>query len=533
MNNTSALGAIRRRWWVIVLMAAIGAGLAAVPETERVAEQVERSFVATHTMLVNSPDAVSSGTTAVSPNQVALLATTGEVPERVVERIDYSGNAAELASQMTVEFDFSTGALTFTTTQPSADQAETIADAFADETNSYLAERQDVLYEERLGAALERLESLENGLNDLTSQLGSEPDDPALLAQRDAISRQYSVAFEQSESLSASPPVINFTTLQRAQAVEVTDGSAISTPTGRGTRAVMGAIAGAALGLVVVLVLGRLDRKLRTRDQAEDVLGMRARVAVPKVSDDNRGGLVVVTGRHDPLSDSYRTLRNVVSFVQGGLDEVDRARITMVVSPGPGDGKTSTAANLAAAFAETGERTIVINTDFRRPRLATAVRSEPPTPLPFELEDLGTVDVKSLLNPTDVRGLLLMDLSTVNGTAGELARAAARMTPELATLADQVVIDTSPVGATAEVLDIVPFADTIVVVARVGHTSIDAAARTVAVLRDISTAPMVLALTGLKQERAPYYEYTDRRRTAEHERGGLRARLRPSREPVG
>ncbi|MBV1893109.1 MAG: hypothetical protein KUG57_03615, partial [Ilumatobacteraceae bacterium] len=77
-------------------------------------------------------------------------------------------------------------------------------------------------------------------------------------------------------------------------------------------------------------------------------------------------------------------------------------------------------------------------------------------------------------------------------------------------LADSIVIDSSPVGATAEVLELVPHADVIVVLARIGHTAIAAAQRTVAILRDLATAPMVLVLSGMKLDKEGYYEYTDR-----------------------
>lgn len=532
MNNNSALGAIRRRWWIIVLLAAIGAALAAVPETERVQEQVVRSFSATHTMLVNDTESIG-GVSGVSPNQVPLLATTGEVPTAVVERLGYSGNAAELASQVAVAFDFTTGALTFDTTQDTAAEAESIADAFAEETAAYLAARQDEVYTERVGAALGRLETLEEDLDELTAQLAVDPEDPALQAQRDAISRQYSVAFEQSQALSIAPPGVGFTTLQRAQAVETTSDTGISTPTSRRTRSIMGAVAGIAIGSVIAILLGRLDRKIRTKEQAEELFGLRARASIPKVDDDAGGGLVVITGRHDTLADSYRTLRNVVNFVQAGLGVLNRAPITLVVSPGPGDGKTSAAANLAAAFVENGDRTIAINTDFRRPRLGAALRSEGHPTLPFEFDELGEVPLKPLLSETDLAGLLLFDLSSVEATSGELVRYAARRVPDIAARADQVVIDSSPVGATAEVLEMIPLADTIVVVARLGHTSIEAATSTMSVLRDLTTAPIVLALTGTKLTRTQYYEYTDRQRDQVASDDAGRKRFRWSKDPGG
>ena len=511
MNNNSALGALRRRWWVIVLFALIGAVIGALPEPQQVEDQL-RTFSATHTLLLNddSNDNSSSGS-AISPEQVTLFVSTGEVPGRVADAIDFGGNAASLAAQVTSDFDFGTGALTISTTQEEAQRAEIVADTFADELNSYLAERQDVIYQDRLAAALDRLAELETELNEITVDLAANPESPTLAAQQSAVSRQYSVAFEQAEELTAYPPVIGFTTLQRAEAVEITD-RGISAPTGRTSRAVLGMLVGAALGAGVALVLGQLDRRLRTREQAESVMDMRARVLIPKVRDNDRDQIVVAVGRHDPLSDAYRTVRNVVGFVLGTPAEADTATVSLVVSPGPGDGKTSLAANLAASMAETGKRTILINTDFRRPRLASVLGPAAVAPLPFTLDDLDRLDARPLLNKTDRDNLLLFDLSTIDGSPGELLRATIDRLPELRNIADAIVIDTSPVGVTAEALDLVPHADVIAVIARVGGTQIAAAERTIAILRDLATAPMVLILSGIKIERADYYEYSNRAR---------------------
>jgi Mrp family chromosome partitioning ATPase len=238
------------------------------------------------------------------------------------------------------------------------------------------------------------------------------------------------------------------------------------------------------------------------------------------VRDSDRDQVVVASGRHDPLSDSYRTVRNVVGFVMGAPGSAGTGSVTLVVSPGPGDGKTSLAANLAASMAETGKHTVLVNTDFRRPRLASVLGPAATVPLPFTLEDLERLDARAMLNKTDRDNLLLMDLSTIDGSPGDLLRATIDKLPELRAMADAIVIDTSPVGVTAEALDLVPHADAIVVIARVGGTQIAMAQRTIAILRDLATAPMLLVLSGLKMEKADYYEYTDKKR-----------RHRPSRKP--
>jgi Mrp family chromosome partitioning ATPase len=506
MDYTSPLAAIRQRWWLVVGMALIGALIGAFPQPERVDEQATE-YTATHTMLAND----TGDATTVSPSQVTLLATAGEVPARVARSIAYEGNSAELASQVEVVFDFESGALTVSTTQDSPERAELIANGFADELNAYLTERQDAEYAERVAAARERLEGLEADLADLVPALAQSPDDPILGAEQEAISRQYALAYEQNRELESSQDRLTLTTLERAQAIAEVD-RGLSAPTSRLTRGAMGGVVGAVLGLLAAVVIGRLDTKIRSREQAEDLVGMRARVVIPKLPAAEHG-VVVRPNRQDPLSDGYRTVRNVVGFVQSGLRPSDKrsARITLVVSAGPGDGKTSMTANLAAAFVETGQRTIAVNTDFRRPRLYEAVMHAPQPESPFELHELDDIPRQALPVAVSDDNLRVLDFSNVFGSPGELVRASMRQIDRLASSADEIVIDTSPVGATAEVLDLVPYADVIVLVVRVGHTSIHAVERTIAILRDIATAPILLVIGGVKIKLKPYHEYTDRR----------------------
>lgn len=508
MKENAALRAIQRRWWIVVFFAVLGAVVGALPEPEKVEEQV-RTFTATHTLLLNDTSD-QSGTSVVSPNQVTLFVGTGEVPLRAAETLGFEGNPATLASQVKSEFDFSNGALTITANGTDADRVVLVTDTFADGLVSYLAERQDVTYQERLAASIERLSELEIQLTDLTRELARDEDDPVLKAQQSAISRQYSVAFEQSDELATSPPVIGFTTLERAQAVETTD-RGLGAPKSRASRAMLGAIVGATLGLGLAMLLGLADRRIRSKEQAEDALGLRAQVLIPKVRTKDRDQLIIDPRRHDGLSDAYRTVRNVVTFTHGPKQEDERAPVTLVVSPSAGDGKTSMSANLAAALAEAGKRTVLINADFRRPRLSTVFGPEAEAPLPFMLEDVESLGGPMLLNRTGVSHLRVLDLSRVDAPAGKLVRVTADKLDEISRMCDHIVIDTSPIGATAEVLDLVPYADAIVMTVRVGNSTVSRAQRAAALLRELTSVPMILAVGGLKSEKSEYDEYSDDR----------------------
>jgi Mrp family chromosome partitioning ATPase len=325
------------------------------------------------------------------------------------------------------------------------------------------------------------------------------------------VQSQLSVALQQNASLTDNNAVLSFTTLAEAEAVAIEQTSGLSTPRSRTTRGGLGAIVGFALGIGAAVALARLDRRLRTREQAEEVTGLRARVIIPKAKDDKQANAIVSSGRHDALSDAYRTLRNVVGFVQGSLSPVERARITLIVSPGPGEGKTTLASNLAATFAETGQRTVAVNTDFRRPQLAVRLTDNPWEPTAYILDDLDWLEPEQLLRTTRVPNLSMLDLGGL-GSPDELARVTASLLPKLAARSDAIVIDSSPVTATAEVLELVPLADVIVIVVRLNRTEMESAQRTIAILKDLTTAPLLLVISGMKQDNATYYyDYKDRR----------------------
>src|SRR5882724_5511076 len=76
--------------------------------------------------------------------------------------------------------------------------------------------------------------------------------------------------------------------------------------------------------------------------------------------------LVVAHEPFHPCTEEMRALRTQL-LIRWANDGV-RRRILAIVSPGPGEGRSYVAANLAVAFAQLGERTLLIDADLRRPR---------------------------------------------------------------------------------------------------------------------------------------------------------------------
>ena len=505
---SSIPAAARRRWWVIVLLAALGVAVGAIPPSDESVDATT-TWTASHTLLLStSSGAETVFNDPVAFNQLQLFATTGEVPRRVAEQLDYPDVPAALAGQMSVSIDNSTGAMRFSTTQPNADDAVAYADAFADELVLYLAERQDELKAAREGASLARIVQLEADIAELEPQVRANPDDTVLVAQLAALQSEYQAEFAANRQLQEATGQLRLTALERAQAVAITQ-TGLSAPTSRTGRGALAALVGALAGLAVAVLWARADKRIRTREQAEAVIGVRSQVSIPPDHGEAGLGVVVAPGRHDGLSDAYRTLRSVVGFVESSLPSFGtRAPVALVISAGAGDGKTSVSANLAAAFVESGRTTVAVNTDFRRPALAERILGRKLPAPGFFAEDIPDLPLTMAVNRTSMEGLSVFDIAGAIGSPGDLARVTARMVPQLTEAYEAVVIDSSPVGATAEVLEIVPRADVIVMVVRLDHTYIDSAQRTIEIVRTLTQAPILLTIVGEAPDRNDYsYEY--------------------------
>jgi len=203
------------------------------------------------------------------------------------------------------------------------------------------------------------------------------------------------------------------TTLESAQAIAITNTQGgITAPRSRRSRGTLGAIVGALGGLAVAVLLTKADRRLRTREQIEQALDLQAQVAIQRVADPDASQVVVVPDRHDALSDSFRTLRSVIGFVESGTPRTDnRAPIVLVVSASSGDGKTTITSNLAAAFVETGARTIAVNADFRRPTLTKRLTGERASSHEFDLMTAAAMPPELFMRPTEHPDLAIVDLA--------------------------------------------------------------------------------------------------------------------------
>ncbi|HEV7146604.1 MAG TPA: polysaccharide biosynthesis tyrosine autokinase [Pedococcus sp.] len=138
----------------------------------------------------------------------------------------------------------------------------------------------------------------------------------------------------------------------------------------------LGFVAGLLLGVGYAVLRSQLDRKLRRAEEVERQFGVTVAGAIPMSSAMARKKgdllpLVVLNGPrkvHDPVhsAEAFLKLRTNLQF----MDIDNPPRVIVVTSPMPGDGKSTVAANLAAALSMSDRRVVLIDGDLRRPVVA-------------------------------------------------------------------------------------------------------------------------------------------------------------------
>jgi Mrp family chromosome partitioning ATPase len=136
-------------------------------------------------------------------------------------------------------------------------------------------------------------------------------------------------------------------------------------------RAQLALVFGLFAGLGLAFLLEASDRRLRSPDDIPERLQLPILGRIPPIS--KREELAAMTQPSGPLAEAYRMLRLNLDFATADRN----ARILMVTSAMEGEGKTTTAANVAIALARAGRNVVLVDGDFLRPSLATLFRVAP------------------------------------------------------------------------------------------------------------------------------------------------------------
>lgn len=283
---------------------------------------------------------------------------------------------------------------------------------------------------------------------------------------------------------------------------------------------------GLGLGILLAFLIEFLDNTLKTIDEIEkynlSVLGIIPAIGGEVVRNFNKFNLLkkgnqtntsnklkrrLITKEDpkSPVSESYRSLRTSMLY-----SSQENVKSILVSSAGPGEGKTTTVANLAITYANLGKKTLLIDTDLRRPVVHKVFNLDrEPGVTNFLAGQENKID--NLLNKTEIDNLSVITSGIIPPNPSEML-GSKRMIELVKTLEedwDIVLFDSPPLVAVTDANMILKEIDTIVLVVKVGQTDKKAFHHTIASLKNIE-APLggiIMNAVTSKSSYGSYYYY--------------------------
>ena len=292
----------------------------------------------------------------------------------------------------------------------------------------------------------------------------------------------------------------------------------------------LGIVAGLVVAAGLVLLMEYLDDTVKSEQDVERLAGLTTLGMVVRFG--RRGSRQPVSGygSRSPAAEAYRAIRTSVQFAS-----MDRpGQVLLVTSPNAGDGKSTTAANLAVTMASAGKRVVLVDGDLRKPSLHRVFSLENKVGLTSAL--LSGNGARSCIQSSGFDNLLVLASGPLPPNPSELL-SSPRMRDLVEALrreADVVVMDSPPALLVTDATLLAALADGTILVAEAGRTRSAALRQAVDGLSRATDRLLGVVLNKTGRRGATAYHHYYQASDAARKRKSSRARTsRSTQEPVG
>lgn len=244
-----------------------------------------------------------------------------------------------------------------------------------------------------------------------------------------------------------------------------------------------------ALGLLLGLVSGigfavlreTLDTSIKSSEDLQKLTGSSALGIISYDAQAQKNPLVSQVDSRTGRGEAFRTLRTNLRFV----DVDNPPRVVVITSSVAGEGKSTTACNLALTLASAGVRVILVEGDLRRPRVADYMGLEGAVGLTDVL--IGRAKLEDVLQPWGASMLSVLTSGALPPNPSELL-SSSQMTDLIGALrarADVVLIDAPPLLPVTDGAVLARECDGAIVIVRHGKTTREQATKALEALRSV------------------------------------------------
>jgi capsular exopolysaccharide synthesis family protein len=506
------LGVLKRWIWLVILGAIIAGGAAYFISSNMTPIYAARSRY----LIDEAPGSSNSNEYSKLLTEQKLAQTYVEITtarpvlEETIVQLGLPYTVNELRRMVSVSAPLDTQILVISTEDPdpvrAADIANTVGEVFITQNQA----RENLRYAEPISNWQARMESVFTEIDNLESTIRNfeETNGDAqamtltrLQSQLNEAQIRYTEAFN------------NLNQLQQAQAkessnivpIETAQPSTIPVRPNVTTNTLLAAVIGSLFAVGIIFLIEYLDDTVKTPEQVLSDTKLSTLGAIAQIKANNPSeSIVAFTNPRDPLSEAYRVLRTNLGF-----SAIDSALRSIVVTSGsPGEGKSTTAANLAIVMAQAGKRVVLIDSDLRRPvqhkilsvgnnRGLTTALLDNETPVTFHLQN------------TKIKGLRVLSSGPIPPNPAEIlsSQRMNHLIEELYEEADILVFDTPPVLTVTDAAVLSPQVDGTLFVVHVGKTRRDTLAQAVERVLKTNAQPLGVVLNRIKPSHGGYYYY--------------------------
>jgi succinoglycan biosynthesis transport protein ExoP len=182
----------------------------------------------------------------------------------------------------------------------------------------------------------------------------------------------------------------------------------------------------------------------------------------------------------------------------------------LVTSSGPQEGKTTAVIDLGITFAQSGQRTLLVDTDMRKPRLHRAFGLSADVGLTSVLLDEKRLG--EALKATQVPDLTVLPCGPMPPNPAELLHTERfrKLVVELSRRYDRILFDSPPVAAVTDAMILAGEVDGVVLLVKAAHTSRDSVVRARRALTDVQARIVGAVLNAVDlKSRGAGYSYAD------------------------
>ena len=297
---------------------------------------------------------------------------------------------------------------------------------------------------------------------------------------------------------------------------------AIADRAGLPLRLLLGAAAGLGAGLLVLLLVDRLDDRIGSLSELQELFSEDVLVQIPREKSALRKGEPGLLHPHDEryaFVEAYRSLRSSLLFMTGSGE---RPRTLLVTSSVPNEGKSLTSANLAITLASAGAQVLLVDADLRKgslhhrfgldvavPGLSEALLSQANPDPRTDRPASQTIPWRQAVQSTRFPNLFLLPRGETTHRSTELFvhPVAVQLLEQAAARYDFIVLDTAPVMAADDVTSLAPHVDGVIFVVRAGQSSARVARAALDLLYLRHVRVLGLVFNAVRPTSADYYYY--------------------------